>query len=131
MATQLHQDFITAITVMQPSLLASNLAVIQWSPPANSAIKLNFDGLVFQEFDDADLGVVARDSKGLVLAPLVEKVLQPHLVAELEATAAVCALNFAQELNLSSIILECDLEIIFKALRSNEDSLSPYGHLIA
>ena len=75
--------------------------------------------------------MVARDSKGVVLAPLVEKVLQPHSVAELEAMAAVCALNFAQELNLSSIILECDSEIIFKALRSNEDSLSPYGHLIA
>ncbi|XP_030948953.1 uncharacterized protein LOC115972857 [Quercus lobata] len=131
MAKQLHQDFITAITVMQPSLLASNLALIRWSPPANSAIKLNFDGSVFQEFDDADLGVVARDSKGLVLAPLVEKVLQPNSVAELEAMAAVCALNFAQELNLSSIILECDSEIIFKALRSNEDSLFPYGHLIA
>ena len=50
---------------------------------------------------------------------------------KLEAMAAVCALNFAQELSISSIILECDSEIIIEVLRSNEDSLSQYGHLIA
>lgn len=125
MAKRLHQVFIHAITVMQPSLLASNLALIRWSPPRNIAFKLNFDGSVFQESDDASLGVVAQDSRGLALASLVEKVILPHLVAKLEAMAAVCALNYAQKLSLSSIILECDSEIIIKALLSNEDSLSP------
>ena len=94
-------------------------------------MKLNFDGSDFQEFDDAGLGVVARDSRNLASASLVEKALLPHLVAKLEAMAIVCALNFAQELSLSSVILKCDSEIIIKALRSNEYSLSPYGHLIA
>ena len=54
----------------------------------------------------------------------------PHLIAELEAMAAMRGLNFAEELSLSFIILEDDSEVIIKALRSNEDSLISFSHLI-
>ena len=54
----------------------------------------------------------------------------PHSIAELEAMAIVRGLNFAKELSLSFIILEDDSEVIIKALRSNEDSLISFSHLI-
>ena len=44
--------------------------------------------------------------------------------------AIVRGLNFAKELSLSFIILEDDSEVIIKALRSNEDSLISFSHLI-
>ena len=54
----------------------------------------------------------------------------PHSIAELEAMEIVRGLNFAKELILSFIILEDDSEVIIKALRSNEDSLISFSHLI-
>ena len=54
----------------------------------------------------------------------------PHLIAELEAMTAMRGLNFAEELSLSVIILEDDSKVIIKALRSNEDSLISFSHLI-
>ena len=41
------------------------------------------------------------------------------------------AVNFAQDLSLPLVIIEGDSEIIIKALCSEDESFSSYGHLIA
>lgn len=61
----------------------------------------------------------------------MEKVPLPHSVAAVEALATVRALRFAHDLNLSSVILEDDSEMVIKALRSEDESFSSHGHLIA
>ena len=40
-------------------------------------LKINFDGVVFKETEEAGLGVVVRDSHGKVLASLAEKIKLP------------------------------------------------------
>ena len=40
-------------------------------------------------------------------------------------------MSFAAELGVSSIIIEGDSKVVIKAMRSEEESLSTYGHMIA
>lgn len=61
---------------------------------------------------------------------MVEKVGFPSSVAAIGALAAIKALTFAQEIDLSSIILEGDSEIITNELKSDDASFVSHGHLI-
>ena len=61
---------------------------------------------------------------------MAEKVPLPNSVAALEAVATVKALNFATELGISSIVMEGDSEIVFKALVSEDTSFADHGHLV-
>ena len=72
-----------------------------------------------------------RNHTGQVIASLSENVALPPSIVDVEALAAVRAVSFAAELGVSSIIIEGDSEEIIKAMRSEEESLSTYGHLIA
>lgn len=51
-------------------------------------------------------------------------------MAIVEALAAVKAVTFAQDIGLSSVIVEGDLEIILNSLKSDHESFVAYGHLI-
>ena len=51
-------------------------------------------------------------------------------MAIVEALAAVKAVTFAQDIGLSSVIVEGDLEINFNPLKSDYESFVAYGHLI-
>ena len=57
--------------------------------------------MVFKETNEASLGVVVRDSLGLVHASLLEKVLLPPSSDDVEAMATTWAILFAQKLGLS------------------------------
>ena len=93
-------------------------------------LKVNYDGAVFCETSEARLGAVIRNSAGRVVASCVERITLPQIVAELEATAARRAILLAKELNLSSITLEGDSEIINRALQDVEQSFATFGNLI-
>ena len=103
----------------------------KWEPPPTSLLKINFDGAIFRETEEAGLGVVIRDSHGQVLASLAEKIKLPSCSDEVEALAVVRAITLAMDLNLPSFIVEGDSEVVISALRSEEDSFSSFGHLIS
>ena len=84
-----------------------------------------------QDSGEADLGVIAQNSQGLVLASLSEKITLPPLVDDEEVIVPARAILFSQELGLSSFVVEEDYEIIIDALRSEYDSFASYGHLLA
>ena len=48
-----------------------------------------------------------------------------------EALAAARAISFAHELSFANYILEGDSEVVIKALKSKDDSLSSFGHILA
>ena len=102
----------------------------KWEPPPPPILKINFDGAVFKEKNEAGIGVVVRDSHGLVIASLAEKIQLPSSSDEVEALAVVKAVTFAMDLNLPSFIVEGDSEVVISALRKEEDSFSSFGHLI-
>ena len=64
------------------------------------------------------------------LASLSERVPFPFSSDLVEALAAVRAISFALEIGCLSFILEGDLEHVINTLNSNEDSLSPFGHIL-
>ncbi|KAL0004665.1 hypothetical protein SO802_012226 [Lithocarpus litseifolius] len=88
-----------------------------WSPPGCNEWKINFDGAMFCESDEAGVGVVVRNSSGVVVAALTEKIRKPPSVEVLELLAARRAALFSDELGLDRVIFEGDSEQVIKALQ--------------
>ena len=92
---------------------------------------MNFDGATFKEIHKAGLGVVIRNSLRKPIASLSKLVNLPYSSDIVEAMAATRAIYFAQEIGLNSFILEGDSEAMIKCLRSDDDSFSLFGHILA
>ena len=86
---------------------------VEWKVPPTEFYKINFDGEMFKEEDRAGIGVIIRDSQGLVLASMSQVIPLPLTVVELETLATVKA-----------------LETIINSLNDNSPSLSPLGLLL-
>ena len=71
-----------------------------------------------------------HDNVGGVLAPLTKKIPLPQMVVDVEVVATRRAIMLARDLNLNSIILEGDSQIITRAIQAKEQSLASYGNLI-
>uniref|UniRef100_A0A2N9HCI6 Reverse transcriptase domain-containing protein n=1 Tax=Fagus sylvatica TaxID=28930 RepID=A0A2N9HCI6_FAGSY len=54
--------------------------IARWMPPRMLRYKVNYDGVVFKDTNEAGIGIIVRDSSGLVMASLVQKVLFPHSI---------------------------------------------------
>nr|POE82553.1 hypothetical protein CFP56_73432 [Quercus suber] len=76
------------------------------------------------------LGDIIRDSRGQELASLSEQASLPFSPEIIEAMAATRAISFAQGLNFTSFIVERDSANTIKTLKSDEASLSPFGHIL-
>ena len=85
---------------------------------------------MFNESNEAGIGIVVRESLGLVLVAMAEKIWKPHNVESLEMLAARRAIIFAKELGLQQGQFEGDTEICIKALQKGELFSSSYGHLV-
>lgn len=76
----------------------------KWLPPVEEHIKLNYNGVIFDETGEAGLGVVAWNSLGEVMASLAKKILKPSSMAIIETLAARRAILFAQEFGFKKVI---------------------------
>jgi ribonuclease HI len=103
---------------------------IKWQPPRHLGFKANYDGAVFQESNEAGIGVVVRDREGKVMASLVQKVRHPQSVECIEAWAAKRAVKFVTEIGITEAEFEGDSTTIVAALNNHSPVLTPYGHLI-
>ena len=130
-ATQALADFQRANSsdALQPRSYGQ--ARTQWMPPVEGEIKVNFDGAQFRDLGKAGLGVIIRNSRGHALASLSEQAPLPFSPDIVEAMAAARAISFAQGLGFTSFILEGDSVNVIKAMQSNDESLSPYGHILS
>lgn len=95
MANQILTDFLRANPVNSGSTPTVQRSQVQFSKPIPPLVKINFDGAVFQDLSKAGVGVVVHDSHGMVLASMSEQIPLTNSVAEVEAIAAVKAVNFA------------------------------------
>ncbi|XP_075633885.1 uncharacterized protein LOC142606414 [Castanea sativa] len=93
-------------------------------------VKVNFDGAVLQGSDEAGLGTIFRNDSGLVMATLTQVIPLPTSVEMVEVLAARRALIFAKELGFDRVILEGDSEIAIRAMKSEDYSSAPFGHII-
>ena len=77
-----------------------------WKPPPSGTFKINFDGAIFPIEKKSGLGVVIRDSRGLVIASCSKVVHQALGVCEVEALAVAWALSFASDVGVKRAVLE-------------------------
>ena len=78
---------------------------------------------------------MVRHKEGLVIAAMAIRVPQLLQAIEIEALAANKALEFAQEMGLSDVVLESDSSLVMAALNSKDPGLAPVwlaitGHFI-
>lgn len=88
------------------------------TPPQNSQLKVNYDGAVFNDLQQAGVGVVVRDAAGGVHGALSNRFILPLNVEDVEALACRSAVVFALELGLREVVFEGSSETITNALNS-------------
>ena len=111
-----------------PSLWVAHPA--HWLPSPLHQYKANCDGAVFYDINSASLGVVIRDSVGLVIVALSKRIYLPSTVEELEALACRRVVAFALEIGLHEVAFERDSKVVFKQLNAKPPCLASYGHII-
>lgn len=94
-------------------------------------MKINLDGAIFPYLGKAGLGVVIRDQQGNAIALLSKQTPFSFLFDIVEELATTRAISFAQELDLTSFILEGDSSIVINSLISDANSFSPFGHILS
>ena len=92
-ASQTLQTFAQALPVPRMQSGALPKQHVRWNPPPSTSLKINFNGAVFHETDEAGLGVVVHDHQGRVMASMSEKIKLPSSSNEVEALAAVRAIS--------------------------------------
>ena len=78
--------------------------------------KTNYDEVVFEDTNEAGIGVVVRNAKREVIAPLSEKIPLPSSVEVLEVIVARRETQFIVELDIPQSVFEGDSEVVCNAL---------------
>jgi ribonuclease HI len=92
--------------------------------------KVNYDGAIFKNSDEAALGIVIRDRTGQAIATLSQKIKYPQSVEATEALAARRAVQFAIELGLREVESDGDSTIITEALIRGSYNQAAFGTII-
>ena len=98
--------------------------------PPPTIYKINYDGAVSLSSNCSGIGVVIQNSVGLVVASLAQRFRQAYKPVEIEAMAAIRAIEFAREIGVDRIMDEGDSSIVTKALSTKNLALALYGLLI-
>ena len=87
-------------------------------------VKINCDRARFTTENRAGIGVVIRDSEGMVLGSLSKQIPQAYNPLEIEAMAITTTVQFALDLGFQHAILETDSLVLVKALHDDIEFLS-------
>ncbi|XP_042973210.1 uncharacterized protein LOC122305014 [Carya illinoinensis] len=102
----------------------------KWIAPPPNFYKANWDTAVDKENSKIGVGVIIRDSSGLIIASLCSSIsLSPNPLLG-EAVAALRASSFCSELGLNQIMLEGDSIAVVQAIQHKDESWSPTGLVI-
>ena len=85
---------------------------------------------MFNESEEAGIGVVIRNCKGELMAALSEKIQKPQSVVALDMLAARRATLFACECGFQQLSFEGDSKLVIKALGHGEMQHSSVGHIL-
>ena len=85
---------------------------------------------MFDESDEAGLGVVIRNSEGQVMVALFEKIKKPPSVMALELLAARRAAILVSETGFQQSCFEGDSEVVVKSLGGCGMEKSVVGHIL-
>lgn len=98
---------------------------VEWEPPGEPFLKLNFDASVAASSQRSGIGIVVRNGAGDIVAwkrKRVDFIVDPEIV---EAQAALVAVELAMEKGWMHVIIDGDCLVVIKALNSIAPCLSP------
>ena len=101
-----------------------------WQTPSSKWFKINFDGATFVAENKFGIGVVIRDSQGMVIASLSQLLPQTFQAVEVKALAAVRVLEFASELGIAQVVLKGDSKVVLNALAEVVRWMFLYLHMV-
>ncbi|XP_062021270.1 uncharacterized protein LOC133737789 [Rosa rugosa] len=114
----------------QETKMAVPSSLVHWKPPTESCLKMNFDGACDLKNGLCGLGVIFRDSQGVMkVAMAVPQVgnLPPRSV---EVLALLHGLRFALHVGFLNIEVEGDALSVINSFKDSFDDLSFEGHII-
>lgn len=85
---------------------------------------------MFNEQDEAGIGVIIHNPKGKVMVALFEKIKKPSTVEILELLAAKKAVQFSFKMSFNKSFIEGDSKSVIRSLRYGGFEKSQGGHLI-
>ncbi|KAE8708232.1 hypothetical protein F3Y22_tig00110348pilonHSYRG00168 [Hibiscus syriacus] len=89
-----------------------------WIKPPPSVVKVNIDGTCPRWLGSPAIGVIVRDSEGMVIVGCPKQVSCLRDASMDEALAICCGLRFVMELVFSKVILESDSKnVVLKVLQ--------------
>ena len=105
--------------------------VVKWRPPRPDCYKVNVDGVVFSKRKQVGIGVVIRDSGGVVVAALSKKMALPLGALETEAKALEEGIQFACDVGVRDVILGSDSMNICNSVQGLSEPPSSVQNIIA
>ncbi|XP_065638811.1 uncharacterized protein LOC136071439 [Quercus suber] len=104
---------------------------IKWSPPQLGHYKVNVDRAVFSKRKQVGIGVIIRDSGGMVIAALSRKLAFPLGALETEAKAMEVGVQFALDVGVRDVTLEGDSICICNALQGLGEASFSVQNIVA
>ncbi|XP_042939391.1 uncharacterized protein LOC122274416 [Carya illinoinensis] len=101
-----------------------------WSAPPPAFFKANWDGAIDKDNSKVGIGVIVRDSEGLVMASLCSSITLNFDPSLGEAVAALKATILCAELGLTHIVLEGDALSVVQAVQNEEENWSAFGMVV-
>ena len=114
-----------------PRLISPETPIPLWTPPTGLRYKVNVDGAVFKLQKTAGVGVVVRDSNGLVVAALSRKINSSLGALEVEAKAVEAGINFARDIGIADFTVEKDSLVVYNSLSGQSDPPSLVAHVFS
>ena len=94
----------------------------RWKPPEQGCVKVNVDGAFNQETGRAGIGIIMRDSTGMVIICAWKAIFDGMNAEEVEALAWLEGVRLAAEWSQSKAIIESDCStVVLAACRPGVD----------
>ena len=110
--------------------LVSSLSIQRWLPPAVSNYKLNFSWRVGSACSKTGLGVLIRDSLGLVMAAKCASFSGDGSLLQIHAKAVLLALEFAFSIGMRRLEVDVGNQELLGLVSLASPSLAPIGVLV-
>ena len=99
-----------------------------WHPPPAGVFKINVDGATSENGRNSSVGVIIRDSKGIIVAACANYLSGQFLALETEILAVECGILLAQDMGLAQTIIETDALSVIQSIAASEFD-GDMGHL--
>ena len=128
--SQVSKDHVVEFLAISPARIPPTRQTwVTWKPSPLDSFKINYDGAIFCQDNKSRIGVIIRDNCGMVINALAQ-IPQAYQVEEVEAMAAIRALEFRTKVGVSNVIVEGDSEVVVKALQHDNPSLASHECLL-